>query len=68
MSDINALFRRRIGISEKKTITFEALNNVLEKTSKTIPFENLSIIDNKTSDISKQNIKIKGIKQSVELM
>jgi N-hydroxyarylamine O-acetyltransferase len=56
MSELNALFRKRIGFSEKEKITFEILDQVLEKTARTIPFENLCIIDNKTSDISKKNL------------
>lgn len=56
MSELNALFRKRIGIPKKEKITFEALNNVLEKTAKNIPFENLCIIENKTSDITKENL------------
>ena len=56
MSELNALFRKRVGIPKNEDITFEALNNVLEKTAKNIPFENLCIIENKTSDISKENL------------
>ncbi|WP_207644316.1 arylamine N-acetyltransferase family protein [Desulfolucanica intricata] len=53
---MNALFRKRIGISENDNITFESLNRVLEKTAETIPFENLCIIENKTSNITKENL------------
>ena len=56
MSDVNALFRKRIGILEKENISFETLDNVLEKTAKTIPFENLCVIENRTSDITKENL------------
>lgn len=56
MSDVNALFRKRIGIPEKENISFETLDNVLEKTAKTIPFENLCVIENRTSDITKENL------------
>ena len=44
MSEMNALFRRRIGVPENKKITFEALDWILEQTARTIPFENLCII------------------------
>lgn len=54
MSELNALFRRRIGLSEKEDITFENLNIVLERTAKTVPFENFRIIDNKTDVISRK--------------
>jgi N-hydroxyarylamine O-acetyltransferase len=56
MSDLNLLFRNRIGISEKETITFEKLDTVLEKTAREIPFENLCIIANKTTKLTKENL------------
>ncbi|WP_338473327.1 arylamine N-acetyltransferase (plasmid) [Niallia sp. XMNu-256] len=56
MNELNALFRKRIGIPENESIPFEALDNVLEKTAKSIPFENLCIIENKTNDITKENL------------
>lgn len=56
MSGLNDLFRKRIGLPENETIPFERLDDVLEKTAKTIPFENLSIIENRTSDISKDHL------------
>lgn len=59
MSKLNALFRKRIGILENENITFETLDNVLEKTAKNIPFGNLCIMENKTSDITKENLIIK---------
>jgi N-hydroxyarylamine O-acetyltransferase len=56
MSELNAMFRKRIGLLEDETITFESLDRVLEKTAQTIPFENLCIIAKKTYDISKENL------------
>jgi N-hydroxyarylamine O-acetyltransferase len=56
MCELNALFRKRIGIPEKEIITYEALDKVLEKTAQNIPFENLCIIENKTSDITRENL------------
>ncbi|WP_044640014.1 arylamine N-acetyltransferase family protein [Risungbinella massiliensis] len=56
MNELNSLFRKRIGISESENITFEILENVLEKTAKNIPFENLCIIEKKTRDITKENL------------
>lgn len=41
MSNLNLLFRERIGFPINKNITFEDLDIILEKTAKTIPFENL---------------------------
>ncbi len=43
MSELNVLFRRRIGFPDDLKLTFENLNNVLERTAKTIPFENLRV-------------------------
>ncbi|MEJ8547575.1 arylamine N-acetyltransferase family protein [Brevibacillus borstelensis] len=56
MSKLNAFFRKRIGIPADEQITFERLEIVLEKTAKSIPFENLCIIENKTSEITKENL------------
>jgi N-hydroxyarylamine O-acetyltransferase len=56
MSDLNTLFRQRIGTPEKEDITFQSLNYILEKTAKNIPFENLCVIENRTSDITKENL------------
>jgi N-hydroxyarylamine O-acetyltransferase len=56
MSNLNTLFRRRIGFPEHEEITFEKLDIILEKTAKTIPFENLSIIGNRTTDITKEHL------------
>lgn len=56
MSELDALFRKRIGIPEQEEITFEALDHILEKTAQIIPFENLCIIQNKTNAITKENI------------
>lgn len=41
---------------ENETITFEKLADVLERTAQTIPFENLTIIENKTRDITRENL------------
>lgn len=56
MSKWNALFRKRIGISENEDISFDALDDILAKTARTIPFENLCIIDHRMKDITKENI------------
>ncbi|OZM58023.1 arylamine N-acetyltransferase [Lottiidibacillus patelloidae] len=52
--NINSLFRKRIGISENEEITFEKLAYILVKTSQTIPFENLVVIDNREIEISNE--------------
>lgn len=56
MSDLNLLFRNRIGFPINEKITFENLETILEMTAKAIPFENLCIITNKTTEITKENL------------
>ncbi|MGG1575056.1 arylamine N-acetyltransferase family protein [Fictibacillus sp. NRS-1165] len=56
MSKLNELFRKRLNIPESENITFETLDQVLEKTATAIPFENICVIDNRTRDISKENL------------
>jgi N-hydroxyarylamine O-acetyltransferase len=64
MSDLNLLFRNRIGFSQNEVITFQHLDKVLEKTAKTIPFENLCIIENRTKAITKENLTSKLLEQN----
>lgn len=59
MTDINTLFRKRIGFPEGEILTFEKLDKVLEKTAKCIPFENICIINKNASDISKESLVTK---------
>lgn len=56
MSKLNALFRKRIGISQSEHITFQTLNHVLEKTAKAIPFENLRVISKQLGDMTKYDL------------
>lgn len=56
MSELNALFRKRIGYPEQEKITFASLGRVLERTAKAIPFENMCIIQKRTYDITKENL------------
>jgi arylamine N-acetyltransferase len=63
MSNINLLFRKRIGIPLNEVITFQNLDKVLEKTAKSIPFENLCIIENRTKEITNKNLTRKILKQ-----
>jgi N-hydroxyarylamine O-acetyltransferase len=56
MQKLTPFFHKRIGIPNNQTITFEKLPEVLEKTAQNIPFENLSLIENKTRKITKENI------------
>ncbi|KRE48912.1 arylamine N-acetyltransferase family protein [Paenibacillus sp. Soil724D2] len=56
MYELNGLFRKRMGIPENQKITFETLDHILRKTALSLPFENLSIISNKTSIITKESL------------
>lgn len=56
MSELNGLFRKRMGIPEDEKLTFETLDKTLEKIAAALPFENLGIISNKTSEITKENL------------
>lgn len=56
MSDLNLLFRKRIGIPSNELITFDHLDNVLEKAATAIPFENLCIMEKRTNEITKENL------------
>lgn len=64
MTNLNILFRKRIGIPSNEKIPFEKLDQVLEKTAKTIPFENLCIIREKTNEITKDNLINKILEQN----
>ncbi|WP_088013509.1 arylamine N-acetyltransferase family protein [Gottfriedia acidiceleris] len=56
MSELNLMFRKRIGLRDDEVINFDNLNIILEKTAKNIPFENLCIIENKTNGITRENL------------
>jgi N-hydroxyarylamine O-acetyltransferase len=64
MNNVNELFRDRVGIAQDKKIAFEYLDTVLEKTAKTIPFENLCIIEKRTKEITKDNLTSKLLHQN----
>ncbi|WP_312112439.1 arylamine N-acetyltransferase family protein [Brevibacillus reuszeri] len=59
MSEINALFRNRIGLSETEPVTFESLGMVLDKTASRIPFENGCILQKDMSSITKDYLRTK---------
>jgi N-hydroxyarylamine O-acetyltransferase len=64
MTDLNKRFRTRIGIPQNETITFENLDKVLEKTAKALPFENLSILEQRTMEMTKENLMSKLLDQN----
>ncbi len=64
MQNLTPLFHKRIGMPNNEIITFEKLPEILEKTAQTIPFENLSIIENKTGRITKENLINKVVERN----
>ncbi|MFS0556739.1 arylamine N-acetyltransferase family protein [Brevibacillus sp. 179-C9.3 HS] len=56
MSELNDLFRKRIGMPENETITFDTLDRLLDLTALAIPFENFCIIEERTSEITRQSV------------
>ncbi|MEH7748690.1 arylamine N-acetyltransferase [Neobacillus drentensis] len=56
MQNLTTLFHKRIGMPYNEKITFEKLPEILEKTAQTIPFENLTIIESKKCEITKENL------------
>ncbi|HJF30277.1 MAG TPA: arylamine N-acetyltransferase [Sporosarcina psychrophila] len=64
MSNLNLLFRNKIGIPNSESLTFENLDSILEKTAKILAFGNLSILENRTAEITKENLINKVIIQN----
>ena len=64
MEKLTSLFHKRIGMPDDKTITFQTLPEVLEKTAQSIPFENLTLIENKTHKITKENLMNKIVERN----
>lgn len=56
LSQLNTLFRKRIDMNENSNISFEDLEDILMKTAYSIPFENICIINNNTSEITKDSL------------
>ncbi|WP_338552781.1 arylamine N-acetyltransferase [Paenibacillus sp. KS-LC4] len=56
MNELNALFRKRVGLSENEAIPFDRLADVLERTAKAVPFENLNIISKTAAVITEQYV------------
>lgn len=64
MGKLTALFNKRIGMPENEAITFGKLPEVLERTALTIPFENLTVIQNRISKVNKENLFEKIIERN----
>jgi N-hydroxyarylamine O-acetyltransferase len=56
MKTVNSLFRKRIGLQEDLDITFDMLDELLEKTALAIPFENICVIAKNGKSINKENL------------
>ncbi|MFC3768395.1 arylamine N-acetyltransferase [Paenibacillus sp. GCM10012303] len=56
MSELTALFRKRIGLSGDEPIAWDSLPSALAQMAITIPFENFGIIRNRINDISERNL------------
>lgn len=56
MSDINRLFRQRIGWPMDTELTFESLPLLLERTALTFPFENLALLGDDTAAITPSHL------------
>ena len=54
MTNVNILFRNRLDIPLDCKISFENLHEVLERTAKMIPFENMRIMAGKTTEITEE--------------
>lgn len=62
MNDFNLLFRQRLGLSMEQRITFNDLEDILDRTAQALPFENLRVILNNKNTINKKNITDKILK------
>ena len=56
MTELNYLFRKRIGLEDNEAITFDKLESILKKAAAAIPFENLAITSGTVTDLSKESL------------
>ncbi|CAM4404592.1 N-hydroxyarylamine O-acetyltransferase [Bacillus manliponensis] len=59
MTNFQKQFFERLKMKEKESISFTDLPQLLHAMAQTVPFENLSIIEGKTKEISKENLQEK---------
>ncbi len=59
MTDFQKQFFSRLHIEEKHNVSFEDLPNIMYAMAQTVPFENLNILENNFTEISKENLKEK---------
>jgi N-hydroxyarylamine O-acetyltransferase len=61
---VNELFRKRCGIGMDEVVRFESLGGVLERVAWSIPFENMCIMENRTAEITEQNLVRKVLERN----
>lgn len=54
--ELNQAFRNRLGLPAGSTISFEQLDDLLERTASVFPFENFRVLTGKTKSITKENL------------
>ncbi|MBJ8187119.1 arylamine N-acetyltransferase [Bacillus cereus] len=59
MTDFQKQFFARLNIEEKETVSFEGLPSIMYAMSQSVPFENLNILENNFTEISKENLEQK---------
>ena len=59
MTDFQKQFFARLHIEEKDKVSFEDLPNIMYAMAQTVPFENLNVLENNFTQISKDNLKEK---------
>jgi N-hydroxyarylamine O-acetyltransferase len=64
MTELNALFRTRIGFPQQLEITFDTLEKILILTAASFPFENLCIFSKQTNGITEENLTEKLLKRN----
>ncbi|MBJ8051023.1 arylamine N-acetyltransferase [Bacillus cereus] len=59
MKNFQKQFFARLNIEEKETVSFEGLPSIMYAMSQSVPFENLNILENNFTEISKENLEQK---------
>ncbi|MBT2644601.1 arylamine N-acetyltransferase [Bacillus sp. ISL-41] len=64
MSNLNELFRKRIGLSSSTLVTVTNLDQILELTAASIPFENLCTLSGDSNELNKGHLMEKIIQRN----
>ncbi len=59
MTDFQKQFFARLRIEEKETVSFEDLPHIMSAMARTVPFENLNILEKNFKEITKENLQEK---------